>query len=280
MLGGRDLLREIKGTWLGVTQDGRFAVLTNFREEGDVQGLVSRGAMVNAFLTQHPGDATETLRFVEGIVEDDRAKGSGGFSLVCGYLGHPLALISNRTADVKAVKWVATEKGETVGLSNTSFDDHTWPKVIKGEKLMDAAIAQSVTDKDDTDTLISKLFDVLSIDTMPKKGSNDDWNSYTRQLRNSIFIPALRGEGVEDTKPDKIAQADDDHQVRGGEASNNHKGAVGMSGPYGTQKQTIVLFSKDGLVTFKERSLYDENLQPCLGEERDRVFTYKVHRHG
>ena len=50
LLAGRDL--EAGGTWLGVTRDGRFAALTNYRDPGTRRKDVrSRGALPIGFLT-------------------------------------------------------------------------------------------------------------------------------------------------------------------------------------------------------------------------------------
>src|ERR1700731_677611 len=73
ILSARDLQREEQGTWLGVTKAGKFAVLTNFREmdtqsaEHPVQGEMSRGAMVTAWLTG-PKDEN-TVDFVHRLLE-------------------------------------------------------------------------------------------------------------------------------------------------------------------------------------------------------------------
>lgn len=87
VLGGRDLQRPEKGTWLGLSKDGRIAVLTNFREEGqEVASEKSRGAMVNAYLSSPPGDRESDEEFARRLVEDVGINDVGGFSLVFGRL--------------------------------------------------------------------------------------------------------------------------------------------------------------------------------------------------
>src|ERR1700741_46525 len=50
VLAGRDL--EAGGTWLGITLEGRFAALTNYRNPADRRtGVPSRGALVSDVLT-------------------------------------------------------------------------------------------------------------------------------------------------------------------------------------------------------------------------------------
>lgn len=48
ILAGRDL--EAGGTWMGVSRNGRFAAVTNYRGGRDANALESRGALVTRFL--------------------------------------------------------------------------------------------------------------------------------------------------------------------------------------------------------------------------------------
>src|SRR5512141_3427173 len=66
ILAGRDL--EAGGTWMGITRDGRFAALTNFRRLPLVkEGAPSRGQLPVAFLdsTTPPRDFLENFRLVK-----------------------------------------------------------------------------------------------------------------------------------------------------------------------------------------------------------------------
>ncbi|KAL8987167.1 MAG: hypothetical protein Q9177_003606, partial [Variospora cf. flavescens] len=117
ILGGRDLLRPVQGTWLGITKQGRIAVLTNFREQGQVvQSARSRGAMANAFLMLDKSSSEDTAAFAKNLVEGEGVTGVGGFSLVCGKVGKPLAVISNRTPSAEGMAWIAKGRDETIGL--------------------------------------------------------------------------------------------------------------------------------------------------------------------
>ena len=139
---------------MGITRQGKVAVLTNYREEQPQQavGAQSRGLIVNSWLTSPSPSGTEaeqppkqsTRGFVDGVIRSITATKVGGFSLVCGYVNEPLAVVSNRSHDLEQVSWVAAERGQTLGLSNTSFDDRSWPKIVDGERLMDEAIAEHV----------------------------------------------------------------------------------------------------------------------------------------
>jgi len=118
VLAGRDL--EAGGTWLGVTLDGRFAALTNYRNPADRKtGAPSRGALVADFLTGRTS-AHEYVQLVE-----ERAADYNGFSLLAGDVAS-MFFFSNRGER-------ATRVAPGVhGLSNHLLDT-PWPKVEKAK---------------------------------------------------------------------------------------------------------------------------------------------------
>lgn len=277
VLGGRDLQREEQGTWLGLTKDGRIAVLTNFRDEGqEIAKDKSRGGIPKAYLTPAREDAESDEDFAKRLIDDVGIHDVGGFTLLFGRLrpmkegGTPgLSIISNRTSSAAGLVRVAEKAGETHGLSNSHFGDLTWPKVVHGEHLLSQAIKASVFRQDAQEKLIDGLFDVLSVDTMPKRQAGEDWNTYARQLRNSIFIPPLGGEPVAAKPSDEVAAANgtdtpDTAYIRIGQPS------------YGTQKQTVVLVDRKGTVIFTERTLFDDSGSPVGRKGRVRQYQYSV----
>ncbi|KAL8951621.1 MAG: hypothetical protein Q9222_002421 [Ikaeria aurantiellina] len=271
VLGGRDLLRPIQGTWLGISKQGRLAVLTNFREEGQViQEARSRGAIANAFLTEDKDSPVDTAAFAKKLLEGDGVTGVGGFSLVCGKVGQPLAVISNRTPNIDGVTWIAKERGQTIGLSNAAFDNRSWPKVLEGEKLLQSTIDNSLTRRDTEQVFVEDLMKLLSTDTLPKRKQGQGFESYVKELRHSIFIPVVGGEGTDYAPADAIAASKDEKPIQ------VRKGKHGLSGIYGTQKQTVVLVRNDGSVTFVERTLYDQDAQLITGPEKDKRFDFEI----
>ena len=266
VLAGRDLQRETHGTWFGVTRDGRVAVLTNFRDDsGPFEGALSRGAIVNAFLTPKPESVGSTADFVARLLEDG-IQGVGGFSLVCGRAGEPLAVISNRTPSADGIAWIANGPGETIGLSNAAFGDRSWSKVMDGERLLAAAIAKAVKSELPEEELIGKLLEVLSTDTLPRlkmKHKAEEFDSYLKLLRTSIFIPPIGGEITNRRRGDEIATARGDEPI----VINGP-----MTGTYGTQKQSILLVDHHGQCTFFERSLFE------APETQDRRFSFRLEK--
>lgn len=236
----------------------------------------SRGSIVNAFLTQ-PANSTKNIdNFVVDLVSGAGLQGVGGFSLVCGNVRSRLAVVSNRTPDVEGLKWIAESRGETIGLSNAAFGDETWGKVLNGKKLMDAAIAESVARKDSASKLVEEMMEVLSVDTLPKRETGDGWETYVKELRHSIFIPMIGGEGMDEMSADHVAAARSENIVMGMDLDSESKLHNSLSGLYGTQTQTVILVDHEGQVTFTERSLYDSNARPIPVGERDRFFSFTI----
>lgn len=259
-----------------MTRQGRLVVLTNFREEGDIKpGARSRGLLPNLYLTRSIQDGQGTEAFVSSLIEGDGLQGIGGFSLVCGQVGEPLAVISNRTPNVKDITWITKTRGETVGLSNAIIADRSWTKVTRGETLVQDVIHQSVSTKGSKESLVEALFEVLSDDTLPRDTDGKSWESRVRELRKSIFIPAVGGPATKPESAEDLAAAkEDDHKSLNQPHQQDPK-QLGMSGTYGTQRQTVILVSHRGDVTFIERSLYGNEL-PNHPETQDRVFEFNV----
>ena len=221
MFSGRDLARIEKGkpfvpippvsaadcpflgTWLGVSKNGRLAVLTNFHESSSelAIGEKSRGAMITSFLTCPDPAGTPTKVWLRKVLETGELKGVGGFSMICGTLRpgegnlEALAVISNRTDarddGVEATAhWIGTTKGETHGLSNSLFDD-PWPKVEIGKKLLDEMISDATKSEIPEEELIEKCFSILGHDTLPVFQVDDTYETEINALRDSVFIPAF-----------------------------------------------------------------------------------------
>lgn len=268
---------------MGVTKTGKLAVLTNYRESSTAKASAaaqSRGVIVSSWLAAPPDDKRDTKEFVQDTITGIAAKHVGGFSLVCGYVDEPLAIVSNRSANLGEVAWVAGERGQTLGLSNTSFGDRSWPKIIDGEGLMKEAIEAHVEagEGDDEDKLIERLLGVLSTDTLPRLPEGSSTETYIPNLRKSIFIPAIGAESKKEKAVDEVAAACVEDKVKVDDAGKAAANTEYMQGAYGTQKQTVLLVREDGRVRYFERTLYDNDANAIPAGEGDRSFEFMVER--
>lgn len=115
VLAGRDL--QAGGTWLGLHREGRFAVVTNFREPAqDTAGRRSRGELVVDYLTR--GDPAD--HWAAELAS--RGEQYGGFNLLAWHAGG-LHYLTNRGADALDLP------PGLYGLSNHRLDT-PWPKVV------------------------------------------------------------------------------------------------------------------------------------------------------
>lgn len=289
VLGGRDLQRAERGTWLGVTKQGRLAALTNFREDNDHLKAKdkSRGGIVNAYLTSPPDTQESPQEFAHRLINGFGVNDVGGFSLIFGELRAPkdgafpgLSILSNRSRSADHLDTIATKPAETHGLSNSHFGDTSWPKVVLGEQLLENAIRTHIerTDKSDPASqkdFVDSLFSVLSVDKLPKRREGEDWDTYTRQMRNSILIPPVGGPAVDKKPADRIAAA---AKSRSGYDTPDHANVeVSTEGVgYGTQKQTVILVDRNGKATFVERTLYDDQGRRMHGDDGERRFEFEI----
>lgn len=158
-LAGRDL--EAGGTWLGVTRDGRYALLTNVREpQRHRPGAPSRGALVPRVLA---GDGAPDDALAAALVA---AADHNGFNLL--------------TGNARAAHWGSNRAAASTtlahgvaGLSNAALDT-PWPKV---ERTKAGLAAWCASGSADTAPLFALLRDerVAADDVLPATGVPRDW---------------------------------------------------------------------------------------------------------
>ncbi len=113
VLGGRDL--QAGGTWLALAQNGRFACVTNYREQPPRDAdLRSRGELVADFVA---GDEP-AVSYARAL----RRERYAGFSLLL-MDSEELVYVSNREADARVLP------PGVYGLSNAALDT-PWPKLV------------------------------------------------------------------------------------------------------------------------------------------------------
>ena len=126
VLGGRDL--QAGGTWMGITQTGKFAALTNYREPGNLNPHApSRGDLVKNYLISQQSSFSY-LNKING-------EAFNGFNLLVGGPDE-LWCYSNRGFEPQKLK------PGIYGLSNHLLDS-PWPKVEKGKKHLEAYIQEA-----------------------------------------------------------------------------------------------------------------------------------------
>ncbi|WP_019939613.1 NRDE family protein [Bordetella sp. FB-8] len=141
---GRDL--QAGGTWMGATEDGRFALVTNYREPGRQRsGAPSRGALVQDWL-RGQGTIADYLAWLH-------AEGSryNGFNLIVGDAGRA---------------WYYGNRGDAprelpdgvYGLSNHLLDT-PWPKLVRVRRAFEGLIAQAGPARPSTEALYAMLHD-------------------------------------------------------------------------------------------------------------------------
>ena len=284
VLGGRDLQRQEMGSWLGITKQGRMAVLTNFREPGvEVTKDKSRGGIVNAYLTPSPEQHQSPREFANRLINEVGVHDVGGFTLIFGELQAPkpdgtmpgLSILSNRSASAEDLTTIATKFGETRGLSNSHFGDLSWPKVVEGERLLKEVVARSKSLTQNQ--LIDELLKVLSVDFLPHRKPEEPWDVYVQQMRKSILIPPV---GREARNPKDADSGDRMSALQAASTNGTSTPDDGNVAPesagYGTQKQTVVLVDHDGKVVFVERTLYDEIGRALGGKDAEKRIEFDV----
>lgn len=164
VIGGLDL--EAGGTWLGITDSGRFAAVTNVREPGAAKGALSRGALTRNFLTsrQPAGDYAAQLDYTQ----------YSGFNLLLAD-GESLTYCSNRDGAAR------TLPPGVYGLSNHLLDS-PWPKLLAARRRFSAALPQLP----DTRAFFELLADqeIVPDQELPSTGVSLEWE----RLLSAIFV--------------------------------------------------------------------------------------------
>jgi uncharacterized protein with NRDE domain len=168
VLAGRDLKNG--GTWLGITPDGKFSAVTNYRDPSNLKSdAPSRGKLVSRYLTGKR-NADNYLKIISGQTDK-----YNGFNLLLGD-DNDLFVFSSRGETQKL-------KPGIYGLSNHLLNS-PWPKVTRSKKMLKEALDKK------GDALEESLFSLLADrrvppdSKLPATGIGLEWE----RLLSAIFI--------------------------------------------------------------------------------------------
>lgn len=171
ILAGKDLTAG--GTWLGLTANGRFSALTNFRQaEQFSKDKKSRGDLVIQALAKSDQNMTRLLY--------QTASDYNGFNLVYGQLNNLYYFDSVNNKNSKLPSGVHS-------LCNGTLDD-IWPKMALGQERLTALINNASRNNMPIDN--EQLFDLMqnaqqaNSEQLPNTGISKQWE----QFLSSIFI--------------------------------------------------------------------------------------------
>ena len=168
LLAGRDLKEG--GTWMGVTKQGTFAAITNYRDLRNLKlNAPSRGYIVKDFLVNE----YSIERFSENLI--DNGSSYNGFNLLYGNVDRLFYFSNYNNADKKIESGIH-------GLSNDLLDT-PWFKVEKSKNEFEQVINKNNFSFED-------IFKILSDTTLsPDEQLPDTGLDYEREkIISSIFI--------------------------------------------------------------------------------------------
>lgn len=201
--GGRDL--EAGGSWLGVSDCGRFAAVTNWRSPGQPTAPRSRDELVSDFLQSHSTGAE--------FLAERLARGSdyAGFNLLL-FDGSTLCYGNNISATATAL-----EAG-SYALSNAELDSG-WPKVSAARQRLAELVARGAVSQA---ALLELLVDptVYPDSQLPDTGVPLEWE---RQLSAAFINRSDYG-----TRAVTALQLHRDGGIQFSERSFDARGEIGL----------------------------------------------------
>lgn len=190
LLAGKDLQQG--GTWMGITMQGRFSALTNYRDPSRLNpNAPSRGHLVQNFLTC----SLNPEAYIESIQE--QCLEYNGFNLLAGGVER-LYYYSNREMKLQRI-----EPG-IHGLSNSLLNT-PWPKVTNGIQAISAELGN-------TDIDIERIFSVMADREQP---ADQDLPKTGVSLEMERMLGPIRIVNPEyGTKSTTVLMISRSHQVR------------------------------------------------------------------
>jgi uncharacterized protein with NRDE domain len=168
LLAGKDL--QAGGTWMGITKQGRFAAVTNYRDLKNIkENAPSRGMLTLDFLNDNIS-AKKYYKNIKPSLQD-----YNGFNLILGSVDE-LFYFSTKTHGIKKL-----DPG-IYGLSNATLNTD-WPKVKKSRDVLSVLLKN---DEIHPWELLSILNDTRKAkeEDLPDTGIGMEWE----KILSSIFI--------------------------------------------------------------------------------------------
>lgn len=171
ILAGKDL--KAGGTWMGISRDGTFSALTNFRDPAiQKENAPSRGHLALEYLMKREKPA-EYLHKV-----DEKADQYSGFNLIVGD-SNQMCYYSNQQKEIRLL-----EPG-LYGLSNHLIDT-PWPKILSAKKALSEAIQDKSISEEDLFHLLKDEREALD-ENLPDTGIG-------RELEKKVSPVFIKGD--------------------------------------------------------------------------------------
>ena len=172
IIAGRDI--EKGGSWLGISLDGRFAAVTNFRSGQNIENKKSRGELILNLLSSDKPDVFIHSELSASLREYN------DFNCLF-YHQHQLYYLSNKNK-----VFASRLKPGVYGLSNALLDT-PWPKLKKGKTDFSRAL-QNISDRKAFWTLLSDDQPARDQD-LPDTGVSPTWEKLlsSRFIRSDVY---------------------------------------------------------------------------------------------
>lgn len=313
ILAPHDLARSERGTWIGITKQGRLAILLNFHElesaenENSLfQGTVSRGLFPREFLEAPTSETTQQfIERVHSTYGEKKLRETGGFTMVCGVLRQafprhnqnrnkdgeveeasgsgiePFGMLSNRgSAAMKLFESSVVEGRESVVVSSTS----------DGEDQTDSTTTTTTTDVRNGTIGISNSaitepwpkvhIGVVELEGLVQKRRQQKDVSSSTTTSEEQLIQQLKDILALDTFPLEIAKKETSAEGVFGHVRKSvfiPPIKVSKDEYYGTRTNTIILVGNDGHVKYIERTLHEHDDETVEGHEpSESVFEFDI----
>ena len=207
------------GTWLGVTEGGRLALVTNFRQLNPMNGVPSRGELTVNFLksTDSPMEHLEK-------VKQNRHDYNGFNLLVADLKTMEVAYLSNSDHIQEPVRL----KAGVYGIGNAALNCG-WHKIKKGTQLLEEMLTKYGDEEIPLESFIEHILSnaeyTKDITSLPDTGFPTEWE----YLQSPIFV------NIDERKLDELGM--------------NPRGESG----FGTSSSTVVAWSNNQMLTFIEK---------------------------